>query len=278
MANYLTENYDFSDRTLVATLDEFSLWSAPFGLKLLECVRMRKGINVLDIGFGTGFPLLEVAQRLGESSHVFGIDPWDAAIERVNQKINFYRLKNVSIQHAVAEEIPFSNEHFDLLISNNGLNNVEELDKTLEECHRVLRPEAQMVITMNLPNTFVEFYTIFKQTLSEMGMNSSLKSVDEHIFDKRKSLEYWQKKLITHGFETHNEILSSFSYRFTDGTALLNYSFFKICFLDGWKSCVDNDKLPTVFERLEHNLNAYAQKNDGIELSVPFVCFDLIRH
>lgn len=277
MANYLTETYNFNDDKLVAILDEFSLWSAPFGLKLLDCIDMKKGMRVLDIGFGTGFPLLEVAQRLGNSSQIFGIDPWDAAIHRVNQKLNFYKLTNVCIQHAVAEKIPFPNSHFDLIISNNGLNNVEDLDQSLSECHRILHPNAQMVITMNLPDTFVEFYSIFRQTLSESGMEKNLKKVDDHIFDKRKPLNYLQMKLNRHGFTIHKEHIESFTYRFADGSALLNYAFFKICFLSGWKACVDANRLQPVFEKLEQNLNSYAQQNGGIVLTVPFVCFDLRR-
>lgn len=34
-------------------LDELCVWSAPFGLKLLEFVAYKKNITVLDIGFGT---------------------------------------------------------------------------------------------------------------------------------------------------------------------------------------------------------------------------------
>jgi ubiquinone/menaquinone biosynthesis C-methylase UbiE len=278
ISDVLNETYDFSDARLVSNLDEFSLWSAPFGLKLLECVKMKKGMNVLDIGFGTGFPLLELSQRLGQSSNVFGIDPWDAAIVRVNQKISFFGLTNTQIQHAVAEEIPFPDQFFDLIVSNNGLNNVEDLDKSLSECHRISRPDAQMVITMNLPETFTEFYTIFRQTLSELGLEKHHKDVDNHIFHKRKPLDYLKNTIENHGFSLNQMHIDSFKYHFTDGTALLNYSFFKIAFLDGWKSCIEAGLLPIVFELLEKKLNAIASKSNSIELTVPFVCFDLTRN
>jgi arsenite methyltransferase len=66
---------------LTGFYDELPLWSAPFGIKLLEEVPLRKNIRALDIGFGTGFPLLELAQQLGASSVVYGIDPWEEAVE-----------------------------------------------------------------------------------------------------------------------------------------------------------------------------------------------------
>lgn len=43
--------------------DELPFWSAPFGISLLETVRLRPGMNVLDIGSGSGFPMLELADR-----------------------------------------------------------------------------------------------------------------------------------------------------------------------------------------------------------------------
>jgi len=274
-SDILNETYDFNDAKLVSVLDEFSFWSAPFGLKLLECVDMKTGLNLLDIGPGTGFPLLELAQRLGSTSKAYGIDPWDAALTSINQKINFYGLTNTKVQHAVAEEIPFPDQFFDLLVSNNGLNNVDDLDKSLSECNRVARKGAQMIITMNLPETFLEFYTIFRETLLELGLEKNLVNIDNHIYHKRKPLTFLRDKLQTYGFSIQNEILDSFTYKFSNGTALLNYAFFKICFLDGWKSCVDETKLVRVFDNLEHNLNTHASQNNGIELTVPFVCFNL---
>lgn len=50
--------------------DELPLWSAPFGLLLLERVPMRPGLTVLDVGAGTGFLTLELAQRCGRHTTV----------------------------------------------------------------------------------------------------------------------------------------------------------------------------------------------------------------
>jgi len=52
---------------------------------------------VLDIGFGLGFPMIEIALRLGDSSRVYGIDPWEAAIERTKSKIKICNVNNIEI-------------------------------------------------------------------------------------------------------------------------------------------------------------------------------------
>ena len=61
-------NYKFKDTPeFVNTFDELPLWSAPFGLLLLKHVELKPNLKVIDIGSGAGFPLLELASRLGNS-------------------------------------------------------------------------------------------------------------------------------------------------------------------------------------------------------------------
>jgi arsenite methyltransferase len=52
---------DLSNHDVVAAYDELPLWSATFGLLLFRHVPMQLGMKVLDVGCGTGFPLLELA-------------------------------------------------------------------------------------------------------------------------------------------------------------------------------------------------------------------------
>ncbi|PON19754.1 hypothetical protein C2W62_01070 [Candidatus Entotheonella serta] len=77
MTEYLDFTYDIRDPDLVSVFDELSLWSSMFGLMLLEYIPLSTDIrHVLDVGCGTGFPMLELAQRLGPTCTVSGIDPW----------------------------------------------------------------------------------------------------------------------------------------------------------------------------------------------------------
>jgi ubiquinone/menaquinone biosynthesis C-methylase UbiE len=113
---YLASNFNSNDPGLVSIIDELPLWSAPFGLRLLDAIKLKKNIKVLDIGSGLGFPLIEIAMRLGETCEVYGIDPWKAARGRTEQKIKMIGLKNVKILDAFVENIPFENEIFDLIV------------------------------------------------------------------------------------------------------------------------------------------------------------------
>ena len=106
MSNYLKTDFDFDSDLLLELFDELPIWAAPFGLKLLDSIKYKKNISALDIGFGAGFPLTEIAMRLGETCKIYGIDPWNAAIRRTEKKIEFYGIKNIEIINGVAENIP----------------------------------------------------------------------------------------------------------------------------------------------------------------------------
>ena len=73
---------DLADPGTVALYDELPLWSAPFGQVLLQQVELGSDLTVLDVGCGTGFPLLELAERLGPEARLHGVDPWGPAMER----------------------------------------------------------------------------------------------------------------------------------------------------------------------------------------------------
>jgi ubiquinone/menaquinone biosynthesis C-methylase UbiE len=78
---------DFSSPRVIMAYDELPLWSAMFGLLLLDEVPIT-GVKVaLDVGRGTGFPLIELAERFGPATQVHGLDPWAAALTRAAEKI-----------------------------------------------------------------------------------------------------------------------------------------------------------------------------------------------
>jgi ubiquinone/menaquinone biosynthesis C-methylase UbiE len=168
MKPYLNNNFDLNE--LIDVFDELPLWSAPFGLKLLENINYKQNITALDIGFGAGFPLTEIAMRLGNSSTVYGIDRWKETFQRVNQKIYYYGINNIKLIEGVAESIPLESESVDLITSNKGINNISDIDKALSECSRIIKSGGQFVQTMNLDKSMIEFYNQLESVLSEMKL------------------------------------------------------------------------------------------------------------
>lgn len=277
MNDHLLTTFDFNSDELIELFDELPFWAAPFGLRLLENVRMTKNSTVLDIGFGAGFPLTELAMRFGKSSKVYGIDPWEAAIKRAEKKLAFYGIDNVEIIRGVAEDIPLANESVDLITSNNGLNNVSDLNKTLSECSRIMKSGGQFIQTMNLNETMVEFYDIMEEVLIERAMKTEIDTMKNHIYTMRRPLEEVIDLVEQKGFSVKKVINDQFSYTFADGSTMLQYYFIRLAFLNSWKSIVPEDKQTEVFEAIENKMNKVANNQGFFKLNIPFVVIDSVK-
>ncbi|MCX6286425.1 MAG: class I SAM-dependent methyltransferase [Bacteroidetes bacterium] len=255
--------------------DELPFWSAPFGMLLLDTVKYRKNIRVLDIGCGSGFPMLELAGRLGTGSEVHGLDPSDDALEMLQAKIDLRGADNAFAVKGMAESMPFENDYFDLIISNNGLNNVEDQDLVLKECFRVCRPGAQMVLAMNLPHTMTEFYEALRSVLNGLGLTECIDAMDAHIFDKRKPVDYLNKIILGNGFHIRSVQLDGFKYRFTGAHAFFDHYLIKNFFLPPWRKFLPEEKHEKIFSETALILDREADETGQLEISVPFVCFDV---
>lgn len=275
--------FNLEDPALVNVMDELPFWSAPFGFLLLKKIRMLRNAVILDIGSGTGFPIMEVAQRLGAGCHAYAVDPWKTALERLNRKLEIYEVNNIELYNICAEDLPFGEDTFDIIISNNGLNNVEDIDKVLKECHRTAKKGAQLLFTANLPGTMMEFYQEMESAVRKIeGLN--VRNVDEiiqgiyrHIRSKRMPVEETVKLVELHGFKVMGIVKDSFSYRFVDGTSMLNYPFIRLAFLPSWEAVIPEDLRTKVFDEVEVTLNSIALEKGEITLTVPFACFDCER-
>src|SRR5436190_5660959 len=179
--DYLARSLDWRDPQFPLIYDELPLWSAMAGLILLAHVPLRPNTRLLDVGCGTGFPLLELAQRLGPTCRAVGLDPWTHAMDRAQMKIDGCGIRDVTLVRADAANMPLEDSSFDLIVSNLGLNNFDDPASALRECHRVAAPGATLALTTNLQGHMWEFYEIFAHTLKQLGMESRQSALAAHV-------------------------------------------------------------------------------------------------
>jgi arsenite methyltransferase len=267
MTEYL--NYNFKDdQAFIDTFDEMPLWSASFGLLLLKHIILKPNLMVLDIGSGAGFPLLELAARLGKTGKLFGIDPWANANNRARQKIKNYNLAHVDIIESSAETLPFDDNSIDLIVSNLGINNFENPELVFKECYRVLKLQGKLALTTNLNGHWQTFYTIFEETLLQLCKNDLVEKLKIHQLH-RGSVATISQIFTDNGFNVVRHFEESFDMRFLDGSAFLNHYFIKLGWLSSWRDLLPQKDWVEIFSTLELNLNSYAQKIGELKLSVP---------
>jgi len=272
--NRLESPFDADDPDVVSVIDDLPLWSAPFGIRLLQAVRMRKNIRALDVGSGLGFPSVELSQRLGHTCQVCAVDPWAAANDRARHKIRVWKLTNLHVIDAKAESMPFADRCFDLVVSNNGTNNVADEECAFREIERVAAPGAQIVLTMNLPDTMNEFYDAYRKVLGEMRKTAELARLERHIHEKRKPLAHTQSLLEKAGLVVAHVHHDSFVLRYNDGSTMLNSPLIRFAFLPPWVSVLEPRDVEPVFEAIEHMLNRGAEASGEFRMTVPWVCID----
>jgi arsenite methyltransferase len=274
MKNYLSVNAGIHNMDFVSCTDELPLWSAPFGLSLLEAIEMKPGLKVLDIGCGCGFPLIELAQRLGNTCQLIGIDPWETALGRVRLKILHNGLSNVEVLNCHAETMPFEDGFFTLIVSNNGLNNVENPEQAVRECSRVAANKAQFILTQNLEGSMIEFYTVFQKVLSEKKMDDAITALKNHIYQKRRPVHEVIALLERNQFSVSRCVEKSFYMRFLNAESMFNHSLIRFWFAGSWGKIVPADRQDEVFTRIEQELGRLASEKGEIRLTIPYVVME----
>jgi ubiquinone biosynthesis O-methyltransferase len=109
---------------------------------ILELVGEVRNCRVLDVGCGDGEFALELARR---GAIVVGIDSSPEMIEAARSRARPHDA-DVTFEQAMAEQLPFPDEQFDVVTAITILCFVEDAAPVFNEIARVLRPGGRFVI------------------------------------------------------------------------------------------------------------------------------------
>ena len=119
------------------------------GLELLD---VQEGERVLEIGFGTGYSLVEIARCVGATGKAYGIDITSEMVELAKKRLEREGLtERVELCEGDAREMRYENRRFDAVYMAAALElfDTPDIPKVLAEIKRVLRPTGRLgVISM----------------------------------------------------------------------------------------------------------------------------------
>lgn len=132
------------------------------GNKLLDLLHSAKTQpkTIADLGSGTGKMTLELA-HLFPKAKVLGIDIAENMVQFARS--HFKKTNNLDFICADADCLPFSNNSIDMIISNLMLQWSVNLEITLSQWQRILKPNGKLFFSSLGPNSLHELRTAWKE-------------------------------------------------------------------------------------------------------------------
>jgi len=115
--------------------------------KGLELLDVQKGEVVLEIGFGTGCSLVEIAKSVGETGKAYGIDLTPEMVKLSKKRLEKEGLEErAELQEGNARKMSYRDNMFDAvyMASTLELFDTPDIAKVLREIKRVLKPTGRL--------------------------------------------------------------------------------------------------------------------------------------
>ena len=113
-------------------------------LETLKSLALNAGEHVVDVGCGTGFLISEMAAVVGETGLLAGVDFSQDMLDVAAQRCE--SLPQVSLRQGSAEALPLDDASFDAASCTQVLLYVPNLEQSIAELARVLKPGGRLAV------------------------------------------------------------------------------------------------------------------------------------
>ena len=139
MFDTISARYDFLNHLLSLGIDRS--WRR----KAIRMLRDGQPKYILDVATGTGDFAIQALSL--NPDKVVGIDISEGMLSKGRAKLAERKLgERIELLKGDSENIPFEENKFDAVTVAFGVRNFENLERGLQEIHRVLRPGGQLVV------------------------------------------------------------------------------------------------------------------------------------
>ncbi len=101
----------------------------------------------VDLGSGRGTDVIRLAEAVGKSGFVFGVDISEGMIEKAFSTAERVGITNVKFIHSNLEKILLNDNIADLIISNCTINHASDKQAVWNEIYRILKKGGRFVIS-----------------------------------------------------------------------------------------------------------------------------------
>ena len=114
--------------------------------RLREILEPKPGDRVLEIGPGTGYYTLDLAEWVGPDGTVQIFDLQQEMLDHSIRRARERGLWNVNPTQGDAQELPYEDDSFDAAILITTLGEIPDQHAALRETARVLRPGGRLIV------------------------------------------------------------------------------------------------------------------------------------
>jgi len=115
--------------------------------EVLECLELRQGMKVADIGTGTGYFAIPMASAVGATGHVYAVDLQPELLERFRHKLmQTEAVPTISLLQADATRTTLADGSVDLVFFSYVWHELEDHHVVAKEAARILAPEGRIAV------------------------------------------------------------------------------------------------------------------------------------
>lgn len=127
----------------------------------MKKMNVQKGKKALDVCCGTADWTIALAEAVGPTGEVVGLDFSQNMLNVGKQKVTESNLNQVTLIHGNAMELPFPDHSFDYVTIGFGLRNVPDYLQVLKEMNRVLKPGGIAVCLETSQPTLIGYRQLY---------------------------------------------------------------------------------------------------------------------
>jgi len=120
------------------------LWLPP--AEVIAALRLRAGDTIADVGAGTGYFSLPLAQAAGPEGKVYAVDAQEEMLAHLRQKLEEVSVCNVELIHAEAESTALPDACCSLVFLANVWHEFADRSAVLDESRRILKHRGRIAI------------------------------------------------------------------------------------------------------------------------------------
>ena len=113
----------------------------------INYAKAKPGEVCVDLGSGRGTDVLRMADEVGDTGFVFGIDISEGMLEKAWQNAAKLEVENVCFIQSELEKIDLADSSADLVISNCTINHAANKEAVWSEVFRILKKGGRFVVS-----------------------------------------------------------------------------------------------------------------------------------